>query len=904
MTELFRKLKFLFGRQEFESGLDEEMQFHLDMKARKTGDRDQARRQFGNVGILKEVSREMWGWSSLERLFQDLRFAFRQLARNPGFASVTILSLALGIGANTAIFSIIDHVMLRLLPVSHPEELMTLGRNGRSYSYPMFEKIRDRNQVFSSVMGNHLMPDMEVTIDGSKSHAMGELVTGNYFPELGVGAAIGRVIVPEDDRDAESGPVAVISHAYWMRVFAGSANALGRKIQVRSALTNGATGGLDVYDAGHLVSVNGAELTIVGVAPAGFFGDTAGLVADVWIPITMQPAVMPGRAFLKQPNARWVRMIARRRPGISEPQARASLLVTWRQILTEEAGSKITEADKREIAQFSPDIESGEKGFGGVRRFLSQPLFVLMAVVGLVLLIACLNVANLLLARATARRKEITVRLSMGASRVRLIRQLLTESLVLALAGGVVGVICAPAASRLLITMVSNLELSIDVPFETDWRTLGFTAGIAVLTGLLFGLAPAIRATRISLAETLKDASRGAAGSRRVGAAKFLVAVQVAVSMVLLVGCGLFLRTLANLKSEDVGFNPDGLVMVRVDPVSAGYRGEEVGRSMQSLLERVRALPGVRLATFSENGLFSGSESGDRINDIEGYTAHSDEERVCAFDQAGPQYFTNVGIPILLGRDLNERDQPGAPRVAVINDAMAKFYFNGTSPIGKHFTASKVRLEIVGVVRDVHDHDHREAPPRRFYVSYFQPIDGITTANFEVRTAGNPGAVMSMLRNEVTSFNRNLPILSVKEERELMDSDLVYERLLAKLLGVFAALAIVLATIGLYGVMSYAVSRRTNEIGIRMALGAGASNVRGMVLRESMLLIGAGLIAGIMAAVGLTRLIKSFLYGLTAMDPIAFGVAAVLLIAVGALAGYLPARRASKIDPMIALRYE
>ena len=281
MTELFRKLKFLFGRQEFESGLDEEMQFHLDMKARKTGDRDQARRQFGNVGILKEVSREMWGWSSLERLFQDLRFAFRQLARNPGFASVAILSLALGIGANTAIFSIIDHVMLRLLPVSHPEELMTLGRNGRSYSYPMFEKLRDRNQVFSAVMGNHLMPDMEVTIDGSKSHAMGELVAGNYFPGLGVGAAIGRVIVPEDDRDAESGPVAVISHAYWMRVFAGSANALGRKIQVRSALTNGATGGLDVYDAGHLVSVNGAELTIVGVAPAGFFGDTAGLVADV-----------------------------------------------------------------------------------------------------------------------------------------------------------------------------------------------------------------------------------------------------------------------------------------------------------------------------------------------------------------------------------------------------------------------------------------------------------------------------------------------------------------------------------------------------------------------------------------------------------------------------------------------
>jgi predicted permease len=358
------------------------------------------------------------------------------------------------------------------------------------------------------------------------------------------------------------------------------------------------------------------------------------------------------------------------------------------------------------------------------------------------------------------------------------------------------------------------------------------------------------------------------------------------------------------LKSEDVGFNPDGLVMLRVDPVSAGLRGEEVGRAMLSLLEHVHALPGVRLATFSENGLFSGSESGDRISEIEGYTAHSDEERVCAFDQAGPRYFTDIGIPILLGRDLNERDLPGAPRVAVINDAMAKFYFKGSNPVGKHFTASKVRLEIVGVVRDIHDHDHREAPPRRFYVSYFQPIDGITTANFEIRTAGNPGAVMSMLRNEVTSFNRNLPILSIKEERELMDSDLVYESLLAKLSGFFAALAILLAAIGLYGVMSYAVSRRTNEIGIRMALGAGASSVRTMILGETIVLIGAGALVGMGAAFGLTRLIKSFLYGLTAMDPVAFGVAAVLLLAVGALAGYLPARRASKIDPMIALRYE
>jgi predicted permease len=900
--EFLRRLNFLLRRRQFENDLDEEMRFHLEMQSQKTGNRQQANKQFGNQGLLKEVSREMWGWSSVERLVQDLRYAVRQLARNPGFAAVAILSLALGIGANTAIFSMIDHVMLRALPVSHPEELMTLGRNSRNY--PIFEKIRDRNQVFSAIMGTHLMPDMEVTIDGAKSRAMGELVTGNYFPELGVGAAIGRVIVPDDDREAESGPVAVISHAYWMRVFAGSVNALGKKIQVRSSLSNGGTGGLDVYDVGRRASNGAAEVTIVGVAPAGFSGDTAGQVADIWMPITMQPAVMTGRPFLKQPHATWVRLLGRRKPGITEQQARASLLVTWRQILTDEAGSKITEEDQRQIAQYAPIIESGEKGFGNVRRDASQPLIVLMAVVGMVLLIACLNVANLLLARAAARRKEITVRLSMGASRLRLIRQLLTESLVLALAGGAAGVACALAASRVLMTMLSSLGQSIDIPFETDWRTLGFTGAIAVLTGLLFGLAPAIRATRISLAETLKDASRGTGGSRRAGAAKSLVAVQVAVSMLLLIGSGLFLRTLVNLKSEDLGFNPDGLVMARVDPVSAGYRGDEVGRSMQSLLERVRALPGVRLATFSENGLFSGSESGDHVDEIEGFTPQSKEERVCAFDQIGPQYFSNVGIPILLGRDLNERDRPGAPAVAVINESMAKFYFKGVSPIGKHFTASKVRLEIVGVVRDIHDHDHREAPLRRFYVSYFQPIDGITTANFEIRTSGNPATVMSMLRNEVTMFNRNLPILHIKEERELADSDLVLESLLAKLSAVFAALAIVLATIGLYGVMSYAVSRRTNEIGIRMALGAAASSVRGMVLRESILLIAAGSIIGIGAAVGLTRLVKSFLFGLTAVDPISFGAAAALLIAVGLLAGYIPARRASKIDPMIALRYE
>lgn len=901
MRELWRRLKYLCHAREFESDLDEEMQFHLEMKAQKTGGRDQARKQFGNVGILKEVSREMWGWSSLERLFQDLRYALRQLARNPGFASVAILSLALGIGANTAIFSMIDHVMLRLLPVSHPEELMVIRGH---YSYPRFEDLRDRNGAFSAMVGTHSMADMEVKIGGATSRAAGELVSGNYFSALGVGATIGRKILLDDDRAAESGPVAVVSHAYWKRAFAGSADVLGRKIQVRSGMGNADTYGLDVYDAGHHASAEGAVVTIIGVAPPEFFGDTVGTVTDIWIPITMQPAVMPGRPFLTQKYAQWVNIMARCKPGVSFEQAHASLDVTWRQIITDAEGSKITEARKREIARATLLVDSGEKGFGQVRREFSQPLLVLMTVVGLVLLIACLNVANLLLARATARRREIGVRLSLGAGRVRLIRQLLTESLVLAIAGGAVGMLIAFAGSRLLITMLAGVGQEITIPFETDFRTLGFTLAVSVLTGVLFGLAPAFRATRISLAETMKEASRGSVGSRRVGAAKVLVAAQVAVSMLLLIGAGLFLRTLYNLKTEDVGYKPDHLVMMRVDPVSAGYRGEEVGRAMQNLLERVRAAPGVRAATFSENGLFSGTESGAGIENVDGFTPSSDRDRTTRYDQIGPQYFTNVGIPILLGRDINERDLPDAPRVAVINDTMAKFYFKGASPIGKHFTADKVVLDVVGVVRDAQDHDFRAEPVRRFYVSYFQPIDGITTANFEVRTIGNPGSVMATLRNTAQSFNRNLPIIGIKDVRELMDASLVQERLIAKLSGFFAAIAILLAAIGLYGVMSYAVSRRTNEIGIRMALGAGASSVRTMILGETIVLIGAGALIGMGAAFGLTRLIKSFLFGLTAMDPVAFGVAAVLLLAVGALAGYLPARRASKIDPMIALRYE
>ena len=895
MRELWRRLHFLIDRERFESDLDEEMRFHLEMKSQKSGDPDAARRQFGNIGVLKEVSREMWGFTSLERLGQDLRYALRQLAANPGFASIAVLSLALGIGANTAIFGLIDHVMLRSLPVRNPEELQLIRA---TVSYPSFEQVRDRNGVYSSLFGVHVMPSLDVNNLGS---AAGELVSGNYFQTLGVRAALGRTLLPEDDLAPELSPVAVISYGYWKRVFGGSANVLGKKIQVKTGDSGAGTSGLDVYDNPGSRSVDGAALTIVGVASPEFFGDAVGTSMDIWIPMMMQPAVMPGRPFLKQRKASWVNMMGRLKPGLSQRQASAELIVLWRRILTDEAGSQITEKQRREIAESTLKTESGEKGFGRIRRQFSQPLLVLMTVVGLVLLIACLNVANLLLARATARRREIGVRLSLGAGRLRLIRQFLTESLLLAAIGGVLGIAVAYAGTRVLLLMLSDVGLPLAIPFETDLRTLGFMAAISVTTGVLFGLAPALRATRITLAETLKEAGRASSG--RGGTAKLLVGAQVAVSMLLLIGAGLFLRTLYNLKTQDVGYNPDHLVIMRVDPVSAGYRGDDVGRAMKTLLDRVRALPGVRSATFSENGLFSNTESGEYV-DVEGFSPASDKDREVRFDQIGPDYFNKLGIPILLGRDMSDRDVPGAPRVAIVNETMAKFYFPGANPIGRHFTGSKVRMEIVGVVRDAQDHDFRDEPLRRFYVSYFQPIDGITTANFEIRTDGNPGALSAALRREVESVNGNLLPPRIKDVRELMDASVVQERLVAKLSSFFGALAVVLAAIGLYGVMSYAVARRTNEIGIRIALGAGASNVIGMVLREVLWLIVVGGAAGIGAAFAATRLIKSFLFGLDAVDPMSFGGAVLLLAVVGGLAGYVPARRAAKIDPMLAVRYE
>ena len=839
-------------------------------------------------------------------LVNDLRHAVRTLWQHPGFTGVAVLSLALGIGVNTAIFSLIDALLLKTLPVEDPGRLVmvsdpnsagvsigTQGGERSLFTYEEFARMRERNQVFTGMFAAESNAEREnVSINGgSLEELRTRLVSENYFSTLGVRPLAGRTFTREDEKGPVSDPYAVISYAYWKKRFGLDAAVLGKTIQIHKSF-----------------------LTVIGVMPPGFFGETVGDAPDAWLPMMMEPSVKPGRDWLhddpsKAERVEWLLAAGRLKPGVSEKQAESSLNVLFQQVIHETAGSNLPPDRLRQLAGQKIKIRPGSKGASSLRDEFNEPLLVLLAVVALVLLIACANVANLLLARSTARRREIGIRLAIGATRARLIRQLLTESFVLALAGGAVGVLFAFWASRMLLRMVASGPSPVPLDIHPDLRLLAFTAGVSFLTGLVFGLAPAFRATRVDVSSTLKENSRGVTGSgARITIGKALVISQVAISLLLLIGAGLFLRTLQNLQQVDLGYAREKLLLVRVDALAAGYQDDQRAAVFQNLLERFRSVPGVRGVTFSENGLFSGTESGDQIS-VEGYKPQKQGDDNARFDQIGPNYFSTIGIPMLLGREIGPQDVGAAARVCVINEAMAHFYFGGQNPIGRHITDefpdTRTTFQIVGVSKDDRDHRLRGDVPRRFYIAFFQGLGGIPpAANFEIRTFADPNSLMRTVRQQVEQLDRNLPILSAHPLGELLDERLTQERLLAQLCSFFGALALMLASVGLYGVLSYSIARRTNEIGIRMALGAQQRTVLGMVLRETALVVAVGIAIGVPMALALTRVVSSKLYGLNATDPQTIAAASLVLALVAMVAGYLPARRASRVDPLVALRDE
>lgn len=838
----------------------------------------------------------------MESILQDLRYAIRMLGKSPAFTGVAVLTLALGIGANTAIFTLINAVILKMLPVRDVERLIVLGdptlAHSRShgtpqtdlFSYPLYREIRDHNDVFEGVFAAGEMHRVRTTDAAGKSisdEVLGSLVTGNYFSVLGVNPLMGRMLTEHDDKMPGGHPVAVISYSMFLNRFNGDASVLGSTIRL-----------------------NEYPFTIVGVAPPGFHGQVVGDVQEVWIPMMMQSQVMRGRDWLEDVESSWLTVMARLKPGVTVAQAKANVNVIWKQALGGAYGAKVEPDDMRLIQNQTIDVTNGAHGLSVVRGNFARPLMLLMGIVGLVLLIACVNVANLLLARATARQKEIAVRLAMGAKPSRLVRQLLTESVLLAFLGGAFGLLLAFWGTRLLLG-ISGLNLqSSGLQVDPDFRVLAFTAGVCLLTGVLFGLVPALRSLKLELNATLKDSNSGnVSGGRGFNWGKLLVASQVALSVLVLFAAGLLLRSLRNLQNVDLGYERDRLLMVRVDPITAGIKTPEgTARLMNEMRERLSHLPGVKQVAVSELGLFSGSDGSTTLK-IENFTPASEEERNVACDRVGPDFFRVIGVPTIIGREIGIQDTASSQRVAVVNESFQKFYFHGENPIGRKIWVDDQKhrdkaMEIVGVVKDTRDTNLNKPMQPHYYMPITQVDEPLGMLQFEIKTLADPATLADTVRADIKSYNPSMPILSVKTLDGLVRSTISSEIIIAKLSSFFGALALVLACIGLYGVMSYTVAGRTKEIGVRIALGAQRGNVLTLVMREAMLLVVIGVAAGMPLAMLCTRVINSMLFGLSHTDPLSLAIVVVLLVAVGAAASLVPARRATKVDPMVALRYE
>lgn len=874
------RIKALVHRRRLDRDLEEELAFHQAMLAERYGDdaaaHSAARRQFGNATRIRESCRELWTFSPLETLWQDLRYATRNLAKTPGFAIVAILSLALGIGANAALFSLMDAMLFRALPVKNPEELVEFVR-ARADSmmtnlpFPVFEYLSRNHDVLSDVFA--ICPsNPAIQVEGLPESARVHEVSGSFFPSLGVKPRMGRVVGPDDDQAGSANRVAVLSYAFWSRKFGRSPSALGAKVRL-----------------------SGEPFTIIGVMPPEFFGVDRARVPDLWIPLAVNP----------NPGEVWV--LGRLRPGVSRDTARTQLEPLFRESLESLRGHLMLWPERDRQAFFSQRllVNRAAEGTSGVRWAYwdySNTLKILLALTGLVLLIACVNLANLLMARSAARSCEIGIRLALGAGRWRLVQQLMTENLLLSVAGGALGLFVAGWGHNLLLGFLTRDPQSVALGFRLDLRLLTFGFALSAATGLLFGLIPAIRATRADVAGSIGNSGRRR-GPLRVPLAKGLLVAQISLSVILLVGAGLFAQSLKNLGSVDLGLRRENLLLMNVQPTA---RTPQARRQFWiELTRRVAGLPGVRNMALAGDAVF-GDGGWNQTLWIERPGRPAQDAQV-SDNLVGPGFFATVGIPVLGGREFGEEDREQAPLVAVVNQAFAHKFFGAENPLGKHFgdfgQASSGRYEIAGVVGDAKYGTVREQPrPMVFYPLRQKPP--MASLVLHVRTATRPNSLTPSLRREIQAIDGEALISDIRTLPAVIRGQLRQDRMFATLASFFALLVLALSAIGIYGVVACRVAGRTAEIGVRMALGAGTGNVLWLILRETLLLLAAGVLIGVPAALAAARLIKSLLFGLAPSDPMIIAAAVLLLVAAGALAGLLPALQATSVDPTTALRNE
>jgi predicted permease len=836
----------------------------------------------------------------MQTLWQDVRYGLRMLGKNPGFSAVAVLTLALGIGANSGIFSVLRQVLLQRLPVPHPEELVLVYAPGvrgghvssdevdgsESFSYPMYADLRDQNKVFAGLAAKADFP-VSLAVQGQTERASGELVSGNYFDTLGVHAAIGRLLSPADTATAGSSPVVVLGNGYWKKRFGGDPGVLNQS-----------------------VLVNNQPMTVIGVVQPGFDGIQLGLLPDLYLPITMKPVITPNWNGLNDHRDYWVKVIGRLKPGLSHGQATVGLAPTYHALLENELplnAGKFNDQEKKEFVAKQLVLRDGARGRPILENDTRPQLLALMGMVGLVLFITCANVAGLLTARGVARQKEISLRISLGASRWRLIRQLLVESCLLSLAGALLGLLIASWMSSALVHFASTNMMVDDLSASLNLPVLLFAGGLSLVCGILFGVAPAVSATRIQLASTLKEQTGSlSSGLKHARLRRVLVISQVTLTLLLVTSAWGFVRSLYNLKHVDLGLQPANVLQFSIAPQLNGYDPVRSIGLYHQLEDRIAALPSVLSLSAVEQPLIADTNRGSNVT-VEGEPAELAGTRHVEWNAISPGHFSNLHIPLLRGREFSRQDGPDSPKVVIVNESMAKEFFPGSQAVGKRMKigggTDPLNLEIVGVVKDSHHSDVNEPPKPFFYIPYTQE-KAVTSLTYYVRTSGDPAALASSVRSAVGELDSSLPIYDVRSFEEQIDQRLSSSKLVAFLALAFGTLAALLAAMGIYGLLAYSVTQRTREIGVRMALGAEPKRVGRMILADVARLTGVGILVGIPLAYSSGKLINSMLFGVQAFGAASIGIALVALATVAALAAYAPTRRATRIDPMVALRYE